>query len=156
MNKVQKREQGDTPTTLSCVICSVLTPDKQAYDAHVNGKKHLAKVANLEKSSANGNDASSDFRCEVCAISATDAGALQLHMEGKKHLTKVAKASVTFHCVFCNVSVNNKGTGREGGRERESERMIERGRQEESKIRGANFLECFRTFLNFFRKSKGF
>ena len=62
-------------------------------------------------------------------------------MEGKTHLAKVAAAG-SFYCKLCNVSDNNKGTGREGERARESAsaRMIERWRQEESEIRGANVI----------------
>ena len=79
-NKAQKKELGDTPTTLSCSICAVSTTCKDAYDMHVNGKKHAAKVASLEKNGEGGEKASD---------------------------------KESFHCEFCDVTVNNKGmTGR--------------------------------------------
>ena len=68
MNKVQKRELGDTPTTVSCEICSISTPDKNAYENHVNGKKHLAKVAKIEKGEAG------TFNCEFCNITVQSQG----------------------------------------------------------------------------------
>ena len=115
MNKVQKTTAGDSPSTVSCEICSVSTPDKDAYEKHVNGKKHLAKVAKME-GGGDGNEAAAkaDFRCEVCSVSATNADTLALHMQGKKHQAKINKADKpeqqsSFQCEFCNVSCPNEG-----------------------------------------------
>ena len=74
MNKAQKKELGDTPTTLSCSICDVSTTCKDAYDMHVNGKKHAAKVEKLEKNGDGGTADKESFHCEFCDVTVNNKG----------------------------------------------------------------------------------
>lgn len=136
MNKIQKKEVGDTPSTLSCALCSINAPSKDAYDLHVNGKKHLAKVAKLDQggaAAAAGGAAPADsaFQCEDCNISTTNAEALELHKQGKKHLAKLNRGTAeSFHCEFCDVTVTNKDifeTHRNGKKHAEKVRKIAEG-----------------------------
>lgn len=130
--KRKNKDRGDAPTaTIDCDLCSVSTPNKDHYDSHVNGKKHLAKVAKLDQSAGGDSAAPTVFRCEECNIGTTNAEALELHRQGKKHMAKVAKGPAeTFHCEFCNVTVNNQAifeAHRNGKKHAEKVRKIAEG-----------------------------
>jgi len=117
-NKAQKKELGDTPTTLSCSICAVSTTCKDAYDMHVNGKKHAAKVASLEKNGEGGEKASDkeSFHCEFCDVTVNNKDIFESHRNGKRHAEKVRKiaegdsgvASQSFACELCQITVTSQ------------------------------------------------
>ena len=117
LNKVQKKELGDAPSGIPCEICSISCPSKEAYDSHVNGKKHLAKVAAMGANGGSGGETQpiAAFYCTDCDVSTTSAEILEMHKQGKKHQAKVAKAAggstagEVFQCEFCQVEVMGKG-----------------------------------------------
>ena len=110
------------PFQFRCDVCNVNCTGQESYDQHLQGSKHLKKLAqnaihkdgtsqvqpkdNLESLIKTQNP--SQFRCDVCNVDMSGQIQYDMHMQGSKHLKKLAQNPSQFHCDVCNVSCTGK------------------------------------------------
>ena len=91
----------------SCALCSVKCTDKQGYESHLTGKRHLENIAqqNQPDASALDKECSKDavkenkgiknhnngYKCGPCQMSFPNEDAQMLHIVGDAHKTVVQK-----------------------------------------------------------------
>ena len=123
----------DTRTNMfMCEVCDVELTSEVDLNIHMGGKKHQAKLANLDHAegkspleipatSLSPIQREVTYECQLCEISMTGEEDLRAHKAGKKHQAKLAAANLTgaegnpqttrtnnpdaFHCTLCDLTL---------------------------------------------------
>jgi len=108
LKKTKMLSSGINLHGFSCALCSVKCTDKQGYESHLIGKRHLENIAqqNQPETSAMDKECSKDavkgnkgskniqnngYKCGPCQMSFPNEDAQMLHVVGEAHKTVVQK-----------------------------------------------------------------
>ncbi|KAK4568131.1 hypothetical protein RGQ29_003771 [Quercus rubra] len=109
----------DQIDNLFCKICQVQCSGAFNLEQHFKGRKHKAKVEELELNRKYGGEKANQLQCcELCKVTCMNETLLKLHLQGKKHKEKRQQLEFLQHgeeipnqpqwCELCKVTCMNE------------------------------------------------